>query len=94
MSLAIGRPPMENVEIPPREIIAPHFDLCRGFPGDSLERCPSKHRKEALWTVLLTGIVGNAVATKLVKIGHPHFNLRLALRIALRKAWAGVDSNH
>jgi hypothetical protein len=44
--------------------------------------------------VLLTGIVGNAVATKLVKIGHPHFNLRLALRIALRKAWAEVDSNH
>jgi len=27
--------------------------------------------------VLGTGIVGNAVATKLVKIGHPHFNLRL-----------------
>jgi hypothetical protein len=27
--------------------------------------------------VLGTGIVGNAVATKLAKIGHPHFNLRL-----------------
>jgi hypothetical protein len=26
MSLAIGRPPMENMEIAPREIIAPHFD--------------------------------------------------------------------
>ena len=33
--------------------------------------------------VLLTGIVDNAVATKLVKIGHPHFNL---LRTVLDKA--------
>jgi predicted dinucleotide-binding enzyme len=29
--------------------------------------------------VLGTGKIGNAVATKLVKIGHPHFNLLLVI---------------